>query len=152
MPLSEMIIDFFDSLKSATEGYASLDYSLFDYMQVELVKLDILLNHEKVDAFSQLVVREKAVILGRMMVEKLKDVIPKQQFAIPIQAAIGGEVIARSDVKPFRKDVTQKLYGGDRTRKDKLLEAQKKGKARMKLVGRVEIPQSAFLQVFKQTS
>ncbi len=152
MPLSEMIIDFFDNLKSASEGYASLDYQLFDYQPVELVKLDILLNHEKVDAFSQLVVKERAHYLGKMMVDKLKDVLPRQQFAIPVQAAIGGEIIARADVKPFRKDVTQKLYGGDRTRKDKLLEAQKKGKARMKKIGRVEIPLSTFMEVFKNQS
>ena len=115
---------------------------------VKLVKLDILLNHEKVDAFAQLVVKSRALYLGRRMVEKRKDVIPRQQFAIAIQAAIGGDVIAREDVKPFRKDVTQKLYGGERTRKDKLLEAQKKGKKKMKMVGRVEIPQNAFLKVF----
>lgn len=150
IPLSEMIVDFFDKLKSATEGYASLDYEFFDYQPVELVKLDTLLNHEQVDAFSQLTVADSAESVGRTLVDKLKDVIPRQQFAIPIQAAIGGKIIARSDVKPFRKDVTKKLYGGDRTRKDKLLEAQKKGKARMKLVGRVEIPQNAFLQVFKR--
>ena len=149
IPLSEMIVDFFDQLKSVTEGYASLDYEFFDFQPAELVKLDILLNHEKVDAFSQLVVAERAKMTGKMLVDRLKDVIPRHQFAVPIQAAIGGEIIARSDVKPFRKDVTQKLYGGDRSRKDKLLEAQKKGKARMKRVGQVEIPSSAFMQVFK---
>jgi GTP-binding protein LepA len=150
MPLSEMIIDFFDQLKSISEGYASLDYEFFDYQKVDLVKLDILLNHEKVDAFSQLVVADRAEQLGRRLVDKLKDVIPRQQFSIPIQAAIGGKIIARADVAPFRKDVTKKLYGGDRTRKDKLLEAQRKGKAKMKSIGRVEIPQNAFLQVFKR--
>lgn len=150
MPLSEMIIDFFDKLKSVTAGYASLDYEFFDYSQAKVVKMEILLNHEKVDAFSQLVVEERALSLGKLMVEKLKDLIPRHQFSIPIQAAIGGNIIARSNVKPFRKDVTQKLHGGDRTRKDKLLEAQRKGKARMKKVGQVEIPQSAFLQVFKR--
>lgn len=149
LPLSEMIVDFFDKLKSATEGYASLDYEFFDYQPVDLAKLDILLNHEKVDAFSQLVVSQKASFLGKMMVEKLKNVIPRHQFAVPIQAAIGATIIARSDVKPFRKDVIQKLYGGDRSRKDKLLEAQKKGKSKLKLIGRVEVPQSAFLEVFK---
>ncbi len=151
IPLSEMIIDFFDRLKSITEGYASLDYEFFDYQPVDVVKLDILLNHEKVDAFSQLIVEARAPSMGRMLVQKLAQVLPRQQFNIPVQAAIGGNVIARADVKPFRKDVTQKLYGGDRTRKDKLLEAQKKGKARMKLVGRVEIPPSAFLSVFKKS-
>lgn len=151
MPLSEMIIDFFDRLKSASQGYASLDYEFFDYQTVDVARLDILLNHEKVDAFSQLVVTQKAESFGRNIVEKLKDEIPRQQFAIPVQAAIGGKVVARADVKPFRKDVTQKLYGGDRTRKDKLLEAQKKGKSRMKMIGRVEIPQSAFIKVFKRS-
>ncbi len=150
IPLSEMIIDFFDRLKSLSQGYASLDYEFFDYQQVDLVKLDILLNHEKVDAFSQLVVKEKVLYLGKLMVDKLKDVIPRHQFAVPIQATIGGQIIARSDVKPFRKDVIQKLYGGDRTRKDKLLEAQKKGKKRMKQIGKVEIPQDAFLAIFKR--
>ncbi|MEK7165522.1 MAG: GTP-binding protein [Patescibacteria group bacterium] len=149
IPLSEMIVDFFDTLKSTTEGYASLDYEFFDYQPVNLAKLDILLNHEKVDAFSQLVVSERAESTGRNLVTKLKGVIPRQQFAIPIQAAIGGTVIAREDVSPFRKDVTQKLYGGDRSRKDKLLEAQRKGKKRMKMVGKVEIPQEAFLKVFR---
>jgi len=150
LPLSEMIIDFFDKLKSMTEGYASMNYEFFDYQPVELVKLDILLNHEKVDAFSQLVVESKAAQIGKIMAEKLKEVIPRHQFAVPIQAAVGGEVVAREDVKPFRKDVLQKLYGGDRTRKDKLLEAQKKGKKKMKRVGNVEIRQSAFIEVFKR--
>ncbi len=149
LPLSEMIIDFFDKLKGVTQGFASFDYEFFDYHRVQVVKMDILLNHEKVDAFSQLVVEERVASLGKLMVEKLKDLIPRHQFRIPIQAAVGGKIIARADVKPFRKDVTQKLYGGDRTRKDKLLEAQKKGKKRLKMVGRVEIPQNAFLNIFK---
>jgi len=151
MPLSEMIIDFFDQLKSVTQGYASLDYEFFDYQTVDVVKLDVLVNHEKVDAFSQLVVSSRAQYLGRRMVEKLAEVIPRKQFLIPIQAAIGGTIIARADVKPFRKDVTQKLYGGDRTRKDKLLDKQKKGKSKMKQVGNVEIPQEAFLKVFSRS-
>lgn len=151
MPLSEMIVDFFDTLKSVTQGYASLDYEFFDYQTVDVVKLDILINHEKVDAFSQLVTRARAPFLGRRMVEKLAEVIPRRQFLIPIQAAIGGEIIARADVKPYRKDVLQKLYGGDRTRKDKLLKKQKKGKAKMKMVGAVEIPQEAFLKVFNRS-
>jgi GTP-binding protein LepA len=137
-------------LKSSTEGYASLDYEFFDHQPVKLVKLDILLNHEKVDAFSQLVVEAKAAQIGKSMAEKLKNVIPRHQFSVPIQAVIGGEIVAREDVKPFRKDVLQKLYGGDRSRKDKLLEAQKKGKKKMKMVGNVEIPQSAFIEVFKR--
>ncbi len=149
MPLSEMIIDFFDRLKSISEGYASLDYEFFDFQSVDVVKVDILVNKEKVDALSLLVVKDQAHRRGAEIADRLSRVIPRQQFEIPIQAAIGGSVIARADVKAFRKDVIQKLYGGDRTRKDKLLEAQKKGKARMKLVGRVEIPQSAFFQVLK---
>lgn len=152
IPLSEMIVDFFDRLKSASSGYASLDYEFFDYQPVDLVKMDILLNHEKVDAFAQLAVNARAEEQGRDLVDKLKDEIPRQQFVIPVQAAIGGRIVARADVKPFRKDVTKKLYGGDRTRKDKLLEAQKKGKSRMKMVGKVEIPPSAFLKVFKKSS
>lgn len=151
MPLSEMIIDFFDNLKSVTSGYASLDYEFFDTAEVEVVKLDILVNSERVDAFATLVVADRAQSWGRRMVEKLAEVIPKRQFLIPIQAAIGGKVIARADVKPFRKDVLQKLYGGDRTRKDKLLDKQKKGKSKMKQVGSVEIPQEAFLKVFSRS-
>jgi GTP-binding protein LepA len=150
MPLSEMIVDFFDRLKSATEGYASLDYEFFDYSPVDVVKVDILVNKEKVDAFSSLVVSEQAERRGREITERLAAVIPKQQFEVPVQAAIGGRVVARSDVKAFRKDVIAKLYGGDRTRKDKLLDKQKKGKAKMKMIGRVEIPQSAFFAVLKK--
>lgn len=149
-PLAEMIVDFFDRLKSATEGYASLDYEFFDYQPVKLTKVDILVNKEKVDAFSFLVVHEQAHQRGKELVERLAEAIPRQQFQIPVQAAIGGTVIARADVKAFRKDVIQKLYGGDRTRKDKLLDKQKKGKAKMKLIGRVEIPQSAFFAVLKK--
>ncbi len=150
IPLSEMIIDFFDNLKSVSSGYASLDYEFFSFEPVDAIKLDILVNHQRIDAFSMIVVREKAQSIGGFVVDKLKDVIPRQQFQIPIQAAIGGKIIARSDVKAFRKDVTQKLYGGDRTRKDKLLEAQKKGKKRMKMVGQVEIPQEAFMAVLRR--
>jgi GTP-binding protein LepA len=151
IPLSEMIIDFFDRLKSITEGYASLDYEFFDWATAKVVKVDILVNKEKVDAFSFLVLEAAAVLRSREIVERLAAVIPKQQFEIPIQAAIGGSVIARADVKGFRKDVIQKLYGGDRTRKDKLLKKQKKGKAKMKMIGRVEIPQSAFFAVLKRS-
>ncbi len=151
IPLSEMIVDFFDRLKSVTEGYASLDYEFYEFRPVEVVKLDILVNKEKVDALSLLIVKDQAERRGREITERLAMVIPRQQFQIPIQAAIGGQVVARADVKAFRKDVIQKLYGGDRTRKDKLLEAQKKGKERMKQVGRVSIPQEAFFKVLKRS-
>lgn len=151
IPLSEMIVDFFDRLKSVTEGYASLDYEFFDWQKVAVSKVDILVNKEKVDAFSFLVIEQAAVTRSRDIVERLAAVIPRQQFEIPIQAAVGGSVIARADVKAFRKDVTKKLYGGDRTRKDKLLKKQKKGKAKMKMVGNVEIPQSAFFAVLKRS-
>ncbi len=150
MPLSEMVIDFFDRLKGATEGFGSLDYEFFTYQPVSAVKLSILVNHEEVDALASIVVEEKAEYIGRIIVTKLKDEIPRQQFTIPIQAALGGKIIARDDVKAFRKDVIQKLYGGDRTRKDKLLDKQKKGKKKMKMVGNVEIPQSAFLAVLQR--
>jgi len=150
IPLSEMIIDFFDRLKSVTEGYASLDYEFFEYQPVDVAKIDILVNHEPVDALSFLVVREQAHSRSIQITERLASVIPRQQFEVPIQAAIGGKVAARSDVKAFRKDVIAKLYGGDRTRKDKLLKKQAKGKARMKLIGRVQIPQSAFFEVLKR--
>jgi len=149
IPLSEMIIDFFDSLKSITSGYASLDYEFFELRPVTAVKLDILLNRKPVEAFSQIVVSQKAVKIGNKMVEKLKTLIPRHQFQIPIQAAVGGKIIARADVKSFRKDVTAKLYGGDQTRKDKLLEAQKKGKKRMRQFGEVNIPQEVFLNIYK---
>ncbi len=150
IPLAEMILDFFDRLKAVSSGYASLDYEYFSHEAVDAVKLDILVHYERVDALSMMVVRDQAQKIGALMADKLKDAIPRQQFQIPIQAALGGKIIARSDVKAFRKDVTQKLYGGDRTRKDKLLEAQKKGKKRMKMVGKVEIPQEAFLAVLKR--
>jgi GTP-binding protein LepA len=150
IPLSEMIIDFFDRLKSVTEGYASLDYEFFEYSPVDVAKIDILVNKEKVDALSFLVVRAQAHLRSLEITDRLAAIIPRAQFEVPIQAAIGGKVVARSDVKAFRKDVIQKLYGGDRTRKDKLLKKQKKGKARMKLVGRVEIPQEAFFEVLKR--
>lgn len=150
IPLAEIILDFFDRLKSVTSGYASMDYEFFSFEPVNAVKLDILVHHEKVDALSSIVVKDQANRIGGIIVDKLKDVIPRQQFAIPIQAAIGGKIVARSDVKPFRKDVTQKLYGGDRTRKDKLLEKQKKGKKKMRMIGAVEIPQEAFLAVLKR--
>lgn len=150
IPLSEMIVDFFDRLKSVTEGYASLDYEFDTYSPVDVAKIDILVNKEKVDALSFLVVRDQAHTRSVEITDRLAAVIPRHQFEVPIQAAIGGKVVARSDVKAFRKDVIAKLYGGDRTRKDKLLKKQKKGKARMKMIGRVEIPQEAFFEVLKR--
>jgi GTP-binding protein LepA len=150
IPLSEMIVDFFDRLKSVTEGYASLDYEFFEYQPVDVVKVDILVNHEKVDALAFMIVKSEARRRGGEIVKRLAEVLPRQQFSIPIQAAIGGEIIARDDIKPFRKDVIAKLYGGDRTRKDKLLKKQKKGKEKMKLIGRVEIPQNAFFDVLRK--
>lgn len=149
IPLSEMIFDFFDKLKSISSGYASLDYEFLEMKIVSAVKLSIFINRKPVDAFSQIVVGEKAQVIGNQLVEKLKELIPRHQFQIPIQAAIGSKIIARSDVRSFRKDVTQKLYGGDRSRKDKLLEAQKKGKKRMRQFGDVNIPQEVFLNIYK---
>ena len=149
IPLSEMIVDFFDKLKSQTSGFASLDYEFYEYKSVNAVKVDILINRKRVDAFSQIMIKENAFAASERIVNKLKTLLPRQQFQIPIQAAIGGKIIARSDVKSFRKDVTQKLYGGDRTRKDKLLEAQKKGKKKMRSVGDVEIPQEVFFELYK---
>ncbi len=149
LPLAEIILDFFDKLKSVTSGYASLDYELYEYRKVEAVKLDIFLNKQKVDAFSQIVHKDSLKYLAEKMVNKLKTLIPRHQFEIPIQAAVGAAVVARADVRAFRKDVTKKLYGGDQTRKDKLLEAQKKGKKRLKEFGRVQIPQEVFMMVFK---
>jgi GTP-binding protein LepA len=149
MPLAEMITDFYDKLKSVSSGFASLDWELIDFRPVDAVRVDILVAGERVDALSIIVHRPKAENFGRRMTEKLKDVLPRQNFEIAIQAAIGGKIIARESVSSFRKDVTAKLYGGDRTRKDKLLEKQKKGKKKMKMVGRVEIPQEAFLSILK---
>jgi len=149
MPLHEIIVEFYDRLKTITRGYGSLDYEPCGYRAADLVRLEMMVNADPIDAFSSIVHRDNAAYRGRILAERLKDVIPSHLFKIAIQAAVGGKVVAREDVRALRKDVTAKCYGGDITRKRKLIERQKEGKKKMKQIGRVEIPQEAFVAILK---
>ena len=149
IPLSELIMDYFDKLKSSTRGFASLDYEFDGYKPSQLVKLDILLSGKPVDALSFIIHKDKAYERGKVLAQKLKDIIPRQMFEVPIQAAVGGRILARETVKAKRKDVLAKCYGGDISRKRKLLEKQKEGKKRMKSIGNVDVPQEAFMAILK---
>jgi GTP-binding protein LepA len=149
MPLSEIIVDFYNELKARTRGYASMDYAIDQYRPSDMVKLDILVNQQPVDALSVIIHRNDAQTKGQKLVSKMKEIIPRQMFVVPIQAAVGNKIISRANVQAMRKDVLAKCYGGDITRKRKLLEKQKEGKKRMKMVGSVEIPQEAFMSVLR---
>ena len=148
--MSEVISDFYDKLKSVTSGYASMDYQIKDYRPADLVAVDLLVAGDKIDALTQYMVRSKAEGYGRNLVQKLKELIPRQNFEVTLQAAIGGKIIARSDISAVRKDVIAKLYGGDVTRKNKLLDKQRKGKKRMRSLGRVEVPSEVFVELLKK--